>query len=161
MARPRVTIYTDGACEPNPGPGGWAALLRYGAREKVLTGGDPQTTNNRMELLAAISALEALREPCDVDVYTDSQYLQQGITSWLPNWIARGWRTSARRPVLNVDLWQRLHALTLQHDIEWHWVPAHSGDLHNERVDKLAYQAIPRASQGTRRSGVSRSGPRS
>ena len=142
MSRPQVTIYTDGACKPNPGPGGWAAILRYRRHEKVLTGREPQTTNNRMELQAAISALEALREPCQVELYTDSKYMQQGITDWLPNWIARGWRKSDRKPVRNVDLWKRLYALIQQHDVHWHWVPGHSGDPQNERVDRLARQAI-------------------
>jgi len=142
MAKPKVIIYTDGACDPNPGPGGWAAILRYNGQEKVLTGNDPHSTNNRMELQAAISALEALHEPCRVELYTDSTYLKRGITEWLPNWIARGWRKSNRKAVLNADLWRKLHALTKQHDVHWHWVRGHSGDRQNERVDRLAYQAI-------------------
>ncbi len=150
MTRPKVIIYTDGACEPNPGPGGWAAIVRYGRHEKVLTGGDPRSTNNRMELQAAISALESLREPCRVELYTDSRYLQRGITEWLPNWIARGWRKSNRKPVLNADLWRELHALTQQHDVRWHWVRGHSGDPQNERVDRLAYQAIHRRTPSQR-----------
>jgi len=141
----RVTVYTDGSCEPNPGPGGWAALLLWEENEQVLTGSEYDTTNNRMELQAAISALTALREPCQVEFHTDSSYLHQGITKWLPQWIERGWRKSNRKPVLNVDLWQKLHALTGKHDIRWHRVRAHSGDRNNERVDRLAYQAIPRA----------------
>jgi metal-dependent HD superfamily phosphatase/phosphodiesterase/ribonuclease HI len=145
MPRPKVTIYTDGACKPNPGPGGWAAVLRYPGREKVLTGGEPDTTSNRMELQAAISALEALREPSQVALHTDSRYMQQGITEWLPNWVARGWRKSDGKPVLNLDLWQRLYALIQQHDVRWHWVRGHSGDRQNERVDRLARQAIQRA----------------
>jgi ribonuclease HI len=145
MPKTKVIIYTDGACEPNPGPGGWAAILRYGGHEKVLSGGERRTTNNRMELQAAISALEALREPCQVELHTDSRYVQMGITEWLTNWIARGWRKRDRKPVLNRDLWQRLHALIQQHDVQWHWVRSHSGDRQNERVDGLAYQAIPRS----------------
>lgn len=144
MARLKVTIYTDGACMPNPGPGGWAAILRYADREKVLTGGDLHTTNNRMELQAAISALEALREPCQVELYTDSRYLQQGITSWLSGWMARGWRKSDGTSVLNADLWRRLHALTQQHEVRWHWLRGHSGDPQNARANRLASQAIPR-----------------
>jgi ribonuclease HI len=139
----KVTIYTDGACQPNPGPGGWAALLLYGDHEQVLSGSDADSTNNRMELQAAISALETLAEPCHVELYTDSTYLQQGITQWLERWIARGWRKSDRRPVLNVDQWQKLHALTQEHDVQWHWVRGHGRDRHNERVDRLAYGAIP------------------
>ncbi|MBC7261942.1 MAG: ribonuclease HI [Chloroflexi bacterium] len=146
MPRPEVTIYTDGACEPNPGPGGWAAILRYGTREKIISGGEPHTTSNRMELQAAIADLEALKQHCRVEFYTDSQYLQQGITTWLPQWIERGWRKSDHKPVLNADLWQKLHALTLQHEIHWHWIRGHSNDPQNERVNRLAYQAIPRAS---------------
>ena len=142
--RPVVTIYTDGACEPNPGPGGWAAILRYGSREEILSGADPQTTNNRMELQAAISALEALNERSQVRLYTDSQYLQQGITAWLPGWIAHNWRKSDRQPVLNADLWKKLHALAQQHDIDWHWLRGHSGQRHNERANRLANEAMRR-----------------
>ncbi|MGQ9493733.1 MAG: ribonuclease HI [Anaerolineae bacterium] len=144
MPRSEVTIYTDGACEPNPGPGGWAAILRYGTHEKILSGGEPCTTSNRMELQAAIAALEALKQPCQVEFYTDSQYLQQGITTWLPQWIERGWRKSDHQPVRNADLWQKLYALTLQHEIRWHWIRGHSNDPQNERVNRLAYRAIPR-----------------
>ncbi len=150
MSKCAVTIYTDGACEPNPGPGGWAAILSYAGHEQVLSGHEAYTTNNRMELQAAISALEALGEPCHVELHTDSQYLQQGITAWLPNWLAKGWRKSDKRPVLNVDLWQKLHALTLKQDVQWHWVRAHSGDPHNERVNRLANQAIRRRSSRRR-----------
>lgn len=141
MTKPLVTIYTDGACDPNPGPGGWAAVLLYRGAEKVLTGSERHTTNNRMELQAAISALEALGGSTRVQLHTDSEYLKRGVTEWLSRWIARGWLKSDKRPVLNVDLWQRLHALTLRHDIEWHWVRGHSGDPQNERVDRLAHQA--------------------
>lgn len=139
-----VTIYTDGACEPNPGPGGWAAILRYGTHEKILSGGEAHTTSNRMELQAAIAALEALKQPCRVEFYTDSQYLQQGITKWLPQWVERGWRKSDHKPVQNADLWQKLQALALQHEIHWHWIRGHSNDPTNERVNRLAYGAIPR-----------------
>ncbi len=142
MAKPLVTIYTDGACEPNPGPGGWAAILRSRGHEKVLTGRERNTTNNRMELQAAISALEELGGSSRVELHTDSQYLKRGITEWLPKWIAQGWRKSDKKPVLNVDLWQRLHTLTLRHEVEWQWVRGHSGDPQNERVDRLAYRAV-------------------
>ncbi len=147
MPRPEVIIYTDGACKPNPGPGGWAAILRYREHEKILSGGDPDTTNNRMELQAAISAFEALGGSCRVELHTDSSYLKLGITEWLPSWIARGWRKSDRKPVRNADLWQRLHELTQQHQVRWHWVQSHSGDPLNERVDSLAYQAIGASSR--------------
>jgi ribonuclease HI len=142
MAKPLVTIYTDGACEPNPGPGGWAAILRYGGHEKVLTGRAQDTTNNRMELQAAIAALQSLGGPTRVELYTDSEYLKKGITDWLPAWIARGWRRSDRRPVLNAELWKELQALTSKHQVQWRWVRGHSGDPHNERADRLANQAI-------------------
>ena len=144
MTKPLVAIYTDGACQPNPGPGGWAAILQYHGHEKVLTGGERHTTNNRMELQAAISALEALGGSTRVELHTDSEYLQRGITEWLPRWIAHDWRKSDKQPVLNVDLWQRLHALTLRHEVEWQWVRGHSGEAQNERVDQLAHRAIPR-----------------
>jgi ribonuclease HI len=144
VRRPRVTIYTDGACEPNPGPGGWAAILRDGTNEKTLSGAAPQTTNNRMELQAAISALEALGERSQVDLYTDSRYLQQGITTWLPGWIAHHWRKSDRQPVLNADLWQKLQALAEQHNIRWHWLRGHSGQRYNERANHLANEAMRR-----------------
>ncbi|TCZ86629.1 ribonuclease HI [Lysobacter sp. N42] len=133
-----VHIHTDGACLGNPGPGGWAALLRYRQKERELSGGEPDTTNNRMELMAAIRALEVLTEPCSIALYTDSQYVRQGIMQWLPNWVRRGWRTAAGEPVKNRDLWERLHAATQRHQIEWHWVKGHSGDPDNERVDQLA-----------------------
>ena len=150
MPHPAVTIYTDGACEPNPGPGGWAAILHSGTREVILSGADPHTTNNRMELQAAISALEALRSapfgpgPARIELYTDSQYLQQGITAWLPSWIAHNWRKSDRQPVLNADLWQKLHTLAQQYDIRWHWLRGHSGQRHNERANRLAGEAMRR-----------------
>ncbi|WP_147651808.1 ribonuclease HI [Vulcaniibacterium gelatinicum] len=139
-----VEIHTDGACLGNPGPGGWAALLRYRGRERELAGGEPHTTNNRMELMAAIVALEALTEGCAVTLHTDSQYLRQGITEWLPTWVRRGWRTAGGDPVKNRDLWERLHAATQRHRIVWKWVRGHSGDPDNERVDRLAREQAQR-----------------
>ncbi|MFN3685627.1 ribonuclease HI [Salinarimonas sp.] len=144
MTTPRVTIYTDGACKGNPGPGGWGALLIMGEREKELVGGEALTTNNRMELMAAIMALEALKRPCAVDLYTDSQYVRQGITSWLANWKARGWRTAAREPVKNEDLWRRLDEARARHDVAWHWVRGHADDPLNHRVDALANSGVPK-----------------
>jgi len=138
---PLVTIYSDGACDQNPGPGGWAALLRYGKHEEVLTGSESETTNNRMELTAAIQALAAMKQPCQVDFYTDSEYVQRGITEWLPRWRARGWRRKGG-VLANVDLWQALDAAIQPHTIEWHWVRGHAGDRHNQRVDRLAKKAI-------------------
>jgi ribonuclease HI len=137
-----VRIYTDGACRGNPGPGGWAALLLAKGREKELSGAEPHTTNNRMELLAAIRALEALKQPCTVNLYTDSQYVRNGMTTWLADWKRRHWRTSDRKPVKNIDLWQELDALVTRHKITWHWVRGHAGDVSNERVDQLANEAI-------------------
>ncbi|HZH43920.1 MAG TPA: ribonuclease HI [Lysobacter sp.] len=134
----QVDIHTDGACLGNPGPGGWAALLRYRARERELVGGEPLTTNNRMELMAAIQALETLTEPCEVVLHTDSQYLRQGITEWIRGWVARGWRTAGGEAVKNRDLWERLHVAAERHRIDWRWVRGHSGDPDNERVDALA-----------------------
>ncbi|NLC59752.1 MAG: ribonuclease HI [Gammaproteobacteria bacterium] len=134
----QVHIHTDGACLGNPGPGGWAALLRYGVRERELVGGESPTTNNRMELMAAIRALEALTESCEVVLHTDSQYVRKGITEWMPNWLRRNWRTAAGAPVKNKDLWQRLHAAAQRHDVDWRWVKGHAGDPDNERVDTLA-----------------------
>jgi len=133
-----VGIYTDGDCLGNPGPGGWAALLRYRGRERELAGGEALTTNNRMELMAAIMALETLSEPCTVVLYTDSQYVRQGITEWLPGWIRRNWRTAGGADVKNRDLWERLQAACARHRIDWRWVKGHSGDPDNERVDLLA-----------------------
>ncbi len=142
MSRPQVTIYTDGGARPNPGgPGGWAALLSSGGHQRELSGAEPATTNNRMELTAAIMALEALREPCQVTLYTDSQYLKNGITQWLPGWLERGWKTAARKPVKNQALWQRLHDASRRHEIEWHWVRGHAGNPDNQRVDRLAAAA--------------------
>ncbi|HSF83323.1 MAG TPA: ribonuclease HI [Anaerolineales bacterium] len=138
---PKVTIYTDGACDPNPGPGGWAALLRFGRHEKILTGSAPQTTNNRMELTAAVQALQALKQACRVDFYTDSEYLKKGITEWLPRWRARQWRRKGGA-LANADLWQQLDAAVQPHQVEWHWVRGHAGDQDNQRVDYLARRAI-------------------
>lgn len=140
--KPHVLIYTDGACSGNPGPGGWAALLRYREHEKLLTGAASQTTNNRMELRAALEALQALKRPCRVDIYTDSQYLRQGISEWLPRWQRNGWRTRKRTPVKNRDLWQALAREITRHDITWHWVESHAGDENNERVDQAARQVL-------------------
>lgn len=137
MSRP-VAIWTDGACSGNPGPGGWGAILRYGEKEKELKGGEAETTNNRMELLAAIMALEALTRPVAVDLHTDSQYLRGGITGWIFGWKKNGWRTADKKPVKNVDLWQRLDVATARHDVRWHWVKGHAGDEMNEKVDALA-----------------------
>lgn len=138
----KVLMYTDGACRGNPGPGGWGVWMQYREHIKELCGGEADTTNNRMELMAAIQGLEALTRPCQVDLYTDSQYVRKGISEWLENWKARGWRTAAKKPVKNADLWQRLDAATQQHTIEWHWVKGHSGDVHNERADALANQGL-------------------
>jgi len=137
-----VSIYTDGACRGNPGPGGWGAVLRYGDKEKELYGGEPHTTNNRMELTAAIRALEALKSPCEVHLTTDSQYVRKGITEWLMNWKKRGWKTAARKPVVNQDLWMQLDAACAVHQVHWHWVKGHSGDVGNERADSLANRGI-------------------
>lgn len=139
---PRVEIYTDGACSGNPGPGGWGAILRYEGKEKELFGNEPLTTNNRMELMAAIAALEALKRPVQVDLYTDSNYLREGVIKWLSAWKARGWRTADRKPVKNIDLWQRLENAIESHQIEWHWIKSHSGHPENERADALAREAI-------------------
>ncbi len=144
-----IEIYTDGACKGNPGPGGWGALLRVGQNEKALFGGESPTTNNRMELLAAIKALEALKRPSKVDLYTDSQYLRKGITEWLVNWKARGWRTAAKKPVKNEDLWRALDQAVAPHEINWHWVKGHSGHPGNERADQLANQGIKELGQKT------------
>lgn len=143
-----VEIFTDGACRGNPGPGGWGALLRFRDQEKQLAGAEAQTTNNRMELYAAIAALEALTKSCRVELTTDSQYLRNGIMEWLPNWKRRGWKTAAKKPVKNQDLWQRLDQAVQQHDVNWHWVKGHSGHDENELVDQLANEAIDRLLQG-------------
>ncbi|MCO5099646.1 MAG: ribonuclease HI [Burkholderiaceae bacterium] len=138
-----VEIYTDGACKGNPGPGGWGALLRWGRHEKELFGGEPMTTNNRMELTAVIRALAALERQVPVDLHTDSQYVHKGITEWLPGWKRRGWKTADRRPVKNEDLWRELDALAARHRVRWHWVRGHAGDPGNERADALANRGIP------------------
>jgi len=137
-----VEIFTDGACRGNPGPGGWGALLRYNGREKSLHGGERDTTNNRMELMAAIRALESLTRPCKVHLTTDSQYVMKGITEWMANWKKRGWKTASRQPVKNVDLWQRLDAALEPHEVKWEWVRGHTGHPENERADELANQGI-------------------
>ena len=134
----RVKIWTDGACSGNPGPGGYGAILRFGEREKELSGGEPATTNNRMELMAAIVALEALTRPCAVDLHTDSQYVRNGVTQWIAGWKARGWKTADRKPVKNVELWRRLEEASERHEVDWHWVKGHAGDEMNERADALA-----------------------
>lgn len=138
----KVVIYTDGACRGNPGNGGWGAILRYGEHERELYGAERDTTNNRMELLAAIQALEVLKRPCDVVLTTDSEYLRRGITEWLPQWKRRGWKTADKKPVKNQDLWERLERATLPHRIQWDWIRGHSGHPENERADRLANRAI-------------------
>lgn len=137
-----VQAWTDGACRGNPGPGGWGVLLRAGGRERALHGAEPLTTNNRMELTAAIRALESLTRPCRVDLYTDSQYVRGGITEWMAGWKKNGWRTSSRQPVKNQDLWQALETAAARHDVQWHWVKGHSGHPENDRADALANEAI-------------------
>lgn len=138
----KIYIYTDGACKGNPGPGGWGALLKYNDNEKELFGGEHNTTNNRMEMTAAIEALSQLTRPCEIVLTTDSQYLRQGITQWISNWKKRGWKTASKQPVKNIDLWQQLDALVEQHTISWHWVKGHSGHIENERADELANKGI-------------------
>ncbi len=137
-----VEIYTDGACRGNPGPGGWGALLRCGGVERELCGGEPDTTNNRMELQAAIQGLKALKRPCQVDLTTDSEYVRNGITRWLEGWKKKGWKTSARKPVKNADLWRALDEENQRHEVSWHWVKGHSGHEENERADQLANRGI-------------------
>jgi ribonuclease HI len=137
-----VTIHTDGACRGNPGPGGWGAILEYGDTRKTLHGGETHTTNNRMELTAVIRALAALKRPCRVTLYSDSTYVLKGITEWLPNWKSRGWKTAAKKPVMNADLWQELDAEVLRHTIDWQWVKGHSGHAGNEEADRLANLGI-------------------
>ena len=134
----QVSVYTDGACSGNPGPGGWGALLVYNGTEKELSGGAQETTNNRMELMAAIMALEAMKRPVAIDLFTDSSYVRNGITEWLAAWKARGWKTADKKPVKNVDLWQRLEEALARHKVEWHWVNGHAGHPENERADQLA-----------------------
>ncbi len=143
-----VEIYTDGACKGNPGPGGWGALLRMGGHEKELSGAEADTTNNRMELTAAIRGLEALREPCEVTLYTDSTYVIDGITKWIHGWKKKGWKTASRKPVLNAELWRDLDLLRSRHDVSWHWVKGHAGHPENERVDQLASDAAEAIAAG-------------
>ena len=140
--KPNVTIYTDGSCQGNPGPGGWAAILKYGKHEREISGGENDTTNNRMELRAALEALRALTEPCQVTLFTDSEYLKKGITLWMPNWKRRNWRRKGGK-LANVDLWMKLDEEIQRHEIHWRWVRGHAGNVMNERVDKLAKAAIP------------------
>ncbi|AKC71474.1 ribonuclease HI [Pandoraea oxalativorans] len=142
MTLPQVEIYTDGACKGNPGPGGWGALLVAGKHRKEMFGGEPNTTNNRMELLAVIRALEALNKPCQVVLHTDSQYVQKGISEWIHGWKARGWKTAAKEPVKNADLWQELDAVSQKHDIDWRWVKGHAGHDGNEAADQLANRGV-------------------
>ena len=143
----QVEIFTDGACKGNPGPGGWGALLRKGGTEKELSGGESETTNNRMEMTAAIRALEALTRSCDVALYTDSKYMIDGITRWIHGWKKKSWKNAAKKPVANADLWQELDALNQRHNVEWHWVKGHSGHPENERADRLASDAADEASR--------------
>ena len=142
MSRSVVEIYTDGACSGNPGPGGWGVVMRWNGNEKELSGGAAETTNNRMELTAVIKGLEALKRPCKVEVYTDSQYVQKGVTEWMAGWKARGWKTAAKKPVKNQDLWQELDEMQGEHEITYHWVKGHAGHPENERADALATGAI-------------------
>ncbi|MEO1921536.1 MAG: ribonuclease HI [Sphingomonadaceae bacterium] len=144
----RVEIFTDGACKGNPGPGGWGALLRMGGREKELSGGELETTNNRMEMTAAIRALEALTRPCKVDLHTDSTYVRDGITKWIFGWKKNGWRTAAKKPVANAELWQELERAAARHDVTWHWVRGHDGHEDNERADQLASDAAIAIARG-------------
>ena len=150
----QVVIHTDGACRGNPGPGGWGALLGYADRERELHGGEVLTTNNRMELTAAIRALAALREPCSVELYTDSEYVRRGITEWLANWKRRGWRTADKKPVKNADLWEVLDREAARHRISWHWVKGHSGHSGNDRADQLANRGIDEMLRHRAQSGM-------
>ena len=147
IARPQVTIYTDGACKGNPGPGGWGAWLSSGGHDKELFGGEAQTTNNRMELTAVIEALASLKRSCEVTLYTDSEYVRKGITEWIVGWKQRGWKTADKKPVKNVDLWQRLDALRALHQVHWRWVKGHAGDPGNERADQLANRGVTEAAR--------------
>ena len=142
IKRPKVTVYTDGACKGNPGPGGWGAWMSWGEQEKELWGGEPLTTNNRMELTAVIESLAALKRRSRVVIYTDSQYVRNGITNWIHNWKTRGWKTADKKPVKNVDLWQRLDAVAAEHDVDWRWVKGHAGEPGNERADALANRGV-------------------
>lgn len=143
MSGPRVEIWTDGACKGNPGPGGWGALLRFGEAEKELFGGEPLTTNNRMELMAVIQALRTLTRPCEVVAHVDSRYVMNGVTSWIASWKRNGWRTAAKKPVLNQDLWRELDDELARHEVRWEWVKGHAGDPGNERADALANRGVP------------------
>jgi len=143
LTKERVQIFTDGACSGNPGPGGWGVVLRWKGTEKEMSGGERETTNNRMEMMAAIKALESLKRTVPVDLYTDSTYVRDGITKWLPGWKSNGWKTAAKKPVKNQDLWERLDAALQDHDIAWHWVKGHAGHPENERADELARSGIP------------------
>lgn len=142
--RPLVTLYTDGACSGNPGPGGWGALLIYNGTEKELSGGEPETTNNRMEMMAVIMALEALKKPCTIELFTDSKYVMDGVTKYMPNWLKKGWKTAGNKPVKNQELWERMNKALAPHDVKWNWVKGHAGNPNNERVDALAVAAIVR-----------------
>jgi len=155
----RVVIHTDGACSGNPGPGGWGAILEWDGHRREIKGGDPHTTNNRMELTAAIAALEALKRPCAVELHTDSQYLRNGITEWIHGWKRNGWRTAGKKPVKNIDLWQRLETALARHDVSWHWVRGHAGHDLNERADELAREAISELRAATGGRGRSPSPP--
>jgi ribonuclease HI len=148
--KPAVTIFTDGACSGNPGPGGWGAILISGPHRKELTGGEAATTNNRMELAAAIAALDALKQPSRVDIHTDSEYVQKGISTWIHGWKRRGWRNSLKQPVKNADLWQRLDAAQARHEVRWHWVRGHAGHTENERADELAREGMQPFLKGRR-----------
>jgi len=148
MSEPHVVIHTDGACSGNPGPGGWGAILSFGDNRKELKGGEAHTTNNRMELLAAISALQALKRPCLVDLHTDSQYMRDGIMKWIHGWKRNGWRTADKKPVKNVDLWKELDAAMSAHQVRWHWVRGHAGNAMNERADELAREGIAAVRSG-------------
>ena len=150
MSAQRVIIHTDGACSGNPGPGGWGAILSFGDQHKELKGGEPLTTNNRMELMAAIAALEALKRPCAVDLHTDSEYLKNGISKWIHTWKQNGWKTADKKPVKNIDLWQRLDAALAHHQVQWHWVKGHAGHAMNERADELARAGIIAARAGAK-----------
>jgi len=152
MNRNPVQIFTDGACSGNPGPGGWGAVLRFDGKEKELKGGEALTTNNRMELMAAISALETLKRDCNVDMFTDSNYLRDGITKWIHSWRRNGWRTAEKKPVKNAELWQRLDAALGRHDIRWHWVRGHAGHAENERADALAREGMAPFKRSVRQS---------
>ena len=150
-----MVVHTDGACSGNPGPGGWGAILQWGGHTRELKGGEAHTTNNRMELMAAIVALETLKRPCDVDLHTDSQYLRQGITGWIHGWKRNGWKTADKKPVKNADLWQRLDTAADRHTVHWHWVRGHSGHDLNERADELAREAIAELRAAARGTGKS------